>query len=525
MKASKGNCPFKPGSRIWGYGRDSGGEEQQESVPSQKRRIEDYCGQHSLLLAHFFADEARVGSTTVGRDGLEDLLYLARQEPRPVEGIVFWSFSRLARNQLDAQFMRADLRRRGYIVHSMMDDIPLGEFAPVVEALIDWKNERFLTDLSRDVKRGLHDLAQQGYAPGGFPPRGYLAKQVQVGAKRDGRPHMVTLWVPDPDIAPRVRQAFAMRAAGASFQEIHEATQVLGTHGSYVTMFRNRTYLGIRKCGDTEVEGAHEPLVDRETWEAVQAKRRPRAKPGEDWPDDKPHPRRARTGYILSGLAFCAECGAAMVSGTDNVNGHRKTPWRFYLCSRKKNEGWSACSSGKIGAEGPEQAVLRLANERVLTAEFVTSLVAEVNRQLEQDTPSTVETRLKEKQRQLADAEKAISGLLDLVEKYGAESAGPRLMEKEAEKARLLVEVRQLDLQKQTQLITVSPEEVEGLLEEMRATLASEDIHAKRVLLSKIIVRMEMGPTGGAIDYTFPVLELTGIWRVPPREFESLSPP
>jgi hypothetical protein len=56
------SCPFNPGDRVWGYGRDSGGIEQQESVASQRRAIEKYCRQHNLVLVHFFADEARIGS-------------------------------------------------------------------------------------------------------------------------------------------------------------------------------------------------------------------------------------------------------------------------------------------------------------------------------------------------------------------------------------------------------------------------------------------------------------------------------
>lgn len=101
-------CPFNPGARVWGYGQDSGGMEQQESVASQRRTIEKYCRQHNLVLVHFFADEARVGSSTVGRDGLEDLLYMARREPRPVDGAIFWSFSRMACDQLDSQFCKID---------------------------------------------------------------------------------------------------------------------------------------------------------------------------------------------------------------------------------------------------------------------------------------------------------------------------------------------------------------------------------------------------------------------------------
>ena len=103
-----GEFPFKPGDWVWAYGRDSGGVNQQESVAQQHRAIEEICQQHEAVLVHFFGDEARIGSTTVGRDALEDLLYLAKQEPRPVDGIIFWSLARLARDQLDSQFIKID---------------------------------------------------------------------------------------------------------------------------------------------------------------------------------------------------------------------------------------------------------------------------------------------------------------------------------------------------------------------------------------------------------------------------------
>ena len=140
---AKRTCPFVPGSRVWGYGRDSGGIEQQESVASERKAIEEYCRRCNLVLVHFFADEARIGSSALGRDALEDLLYMAKRETQTVDGIIFWSFSRLARDQLDSQFIKADLRRREYVVHSMTDDIPSGEFAPVIEALLTGRPNAF----------------------------------------------------------------------------------------------------------------------------------------------------------------------------------------------------------------------------------------------------------------------------------------------------------------------------------------------------------------------------------------------
>lgn len=43
------SCPFTPGDRVWGYGRDSGGIEQQESMASQRWAIERYCRQNNMV--------------------------------------------------------------------------------------------------------------------------------------------------------------------------------------------------------------------------------------------------------------------------------------------------------------------------------------------------------------------------------------------------------------------------------------------------------------------------------------------
>ncbi len=52
-------CPFNPGNRVWGYGRDSGGINQQESVASQRRAIEEYCHRHRLVLVYFLPTRKR----------------------------------------------------------------------------------------------------------------------------------------------------------------------------------------------------------------------------------------------------------------------------------------------------------------------------------------------------------------------------------------------------------------------------------------------------------------------------------
>ena len=497
----KHKCPLPAGSLVWGYARDSGGDSQDLSVQQQIQAMQNYCERFDLVLVHVFQDEASPGGSTVGRDAFDDLIHLAQQDPPPVGGIIVWSLSRFSRNLLDAQFHKADLRRRGYELISLTDDLPDGDYAPIIEALIDWKNERFLKDLSRDVKRGLRDLARQGYAPGGRPPVGYRRKEVTIGRRRDGSAHVVSRWVPDPAKADLVREAWRMRANGATYGEIQEATQLYGSKGSFASMFANETYRGVLKCGDLKIEGGLEALIDEETWEAVQErrlsyKRRMRS--------TLQHPKRKRSPYLLSGLAVCGYCGAAMNGGRDNVG--RGCPWAYYLCGRKNREGWDSCPGGKVNGARLDRVVLTAVTERVLTPDYVLSLVDEVNGRLGHDDV-LLDRQIEALSQQLARVETAVDNLLDLIEQYGAGSVVKRLREREAERDELVKQLRRLRRQRDLHKLQVDPDVITAVLASMRDTLEGDDLQAKRVLLRRFIDRVEVTKEEARLVYTFPIPE------------------
>jgi BMFP domain-containing protein YqiC len=204
-----------------------------------------------------------------------------------------------------------------------------------------------------------------------------------------------------------------------------------------------------------------------------------------------------------------------MVSGEDNVSGNRRSSWPFYLCGRKKREGWHACPSGKIGARGPEEALLQLVTRRVLNADFGSSLVTEVNARMVQDAPS-VQGQIDDTEQQLAEIEQAISNLLDLAERFGATSAGPRIAEREAERAQLQARVRRLELQQEASELAIPPETIHSTLTTMRKDLAEGDLPAKRDVLSKVVAKIVMGPASAEMSYTFPLHEMTGMYTTPP---------
>ena len=109
--------------------------------------------------------------------------------------------------------------------------------------------------------------------------------------------------------------------------------------------------------------------------------------------------------------------------------------------------------------------------------------------------------------------------MLDLAETFGAQAAGSRLLEREAEREQQAAELRSLELRRQQSTIEVSPEVVLDVIASARRDLESESIQARRVMLRKFVDHVELANKQGTLYFAFPVRDLlpTGLWSVPPR--------
>ncbi len=510
------------GSSVWVYLRDSGGYSQELSVQQQRQEAEAYAQVFGLIIRHTFADIARSGTSVVGRDDFNDMIDMFGDPGLRPKGLLLWNFARFARELDDASYYKSLIRKQGTVIHSLTDPIPEGDYGRIIETFIDITNAEKSRQTSRDVKRALRALTRQGYACGGFPPCGYKAEAVVIGMKRDGSPRKVSRWVPDPETWDLVQLAWKLRAQRRPYHIIQQATgaRLFKTKNGWTTFFRNKTYLGIGKCGEEEFPDHHPAAIDQTTWEAVQQVRRAHPKLGDG--DRLANPRRQSASFILSGFSYCIVCGAAMQGRTYDKKG---VIWRCYTCNRKSLEGARSCANRLVNARHAEILILDTLINRVLTPEYFNTLLTEVQSRLEKD--ADLESQIQAYRKSLSEVERAIQNLMDTIENFGALSAGERLRQREAEKTELAAHLARLEGQRAARLFNISPQALEQVFtawrEQVTESIVRNDLHAVRVFTERFLERVELGYDRVRIHYRYPLDSTLAGQEKPERKEDVLS--
>ncbi|MBM3188088.1 MAG: hypothetical protein FJZ90_05125 [Chloroflexi bacterium] len=457
------------GSRMLVYIRFSG---EDQDAASQEAAVRRWVEEHGWAVypGEWFVDEARSGSSTERREQFSALIHLAERladAPDKPAGVALWKFNRFARNLLDAQFFKAHLRRLGYALVSMSDDVPQGDMAPLIEAFLDWKSERDLADMSGDIRRAFAELRAAGFEPGGRPPYGLLLQREMIGQKKNGQPRYGRRWVADPALASQVAQAFAMRAEGAGYAAI--------MHGPARSLYKSASCLPTFFANHRYVVGG---VITEELFQQVQAvQERHRRKQGET------NPKSQGSTYLLTGLLKC-RCGAAMIGDL------QRGRYRFYRCgARQRERAGSSCRQPKVPADRLEGPILDAILGCVLTPERIAELTAAVNDELNGD--DGLEAEAKRLRQQIADVETTINRLLDALEREGLESVRDRLKAREAERRKLRSDLALAEAALAARRPTVlTPKEVAALLGEIRQHREADDILELRAILRLVIERV-----------------------------------
>ncbi len=165
-------------------------DKQEASIPAQREAVQKYAADNGYQIIREYIDEGISGDATEKRHQFRWMIADA-EAAGGFEAILCWDMDR---------FGRFDSIEAGRWVYPLRTNHV--RLATVAQGEIDWTDfagrmmygiqteakHQYLTDLSRNVTRGMTRLAEQGKWPGGLPPIGYVVKdKLLEKGSADGR--------------------------------------------------------------------------------------------------------------------------------------------------------------------------------------------------------------------------------------------------------------------------------------------------------------------------------------------------
>ena len=336
--------------------RDDGAEGESNSIANQKKLLAKYAKEHGFTNTKFYVDDGYTG-TNFNRPGFQQML--EDMEMGYISTVIVKDSSRFGRNYLevgqytDYYFPEHNIR---FIAINDCIDSENGE--DDFSAFRNVMNEMYAKDISRKV-RSSHRLRGNAGEPLAPPPYGYVKD-----------PSNKKKWIIDPDAAEVVQRIFHLCIEGngnetiarilqddkvlvpqaywqskgmsrggkktqpnpykwckttiAKMLEQQEYCGDIINFKSYSKSFRNKTRVENPKENWAIFKDVHEPIIDRETWERVQAltKNSKRRKPKNE------NVKKS----IFTNLLYCGDCGHKLWFNINKQN----PSIRFYSCSNYK---------------------------------------------------------------------------------------------------------------------------------------------------------------------------------------------
>jgi hypothetical protein len=206
---------------------------------------------------------------------------------------------------------------------------------------------------------------------------------------------------------------------------------------------------------------------------------------------------------LLSGLAHCGHCGAAMV-----YHAQASRNWPFYICGKRdRQKATRPCNGRRINARKVNALILDTVLNRILTPGYFDALLAELKNQMA-DTAS-LEAEIEDKRADLRSIERAIHNLLELAEVFGSETVLERIKCKEGERLQLAAEIKGFEARREMLKVEIAPEALALVLNTWRVqiieTNESGDIAALRSLLARFVEKIELEYTTVKIFFAYPI--------------------
>lgn len=362
------------------------------SLEAQKERLMAFCKSQGWLDVELYMDDGYT-ATNMDRPALKRLISAAKR--KHIEAVVVYRLDRLSRKQRDVLYLIEDVFDTNNVSFRSATE-PFDTSTPLGRAMLGILG--VFAQLERDTtiertKSGIKQRVRQGLWHGANYPFGYTMN------KDTGILEII------PEQANLVRRAYEKFLAGETRADILRWLEKRTTARDINTLFVRRlltrqTYVGRLVLNGEVFDGQHEPIIDVDTFDRVQAKLKGIVVP------------RGSQKYLLSGLMKCGVCGDGM-HYWETVQ-RRKTgkEYRYMrvICNTKRQD--NSCDSKSILAREVESEVVRLFLSLPLDFEY------HATEKPQNDISGTLEQKIKsldEQRARLLDAVQSGAVPIDLL--------------------------------------------------------------------------------------------------------------
>lgn len=387
--------------------KEDGDKIESDSITSQKDILSEFVNhKDDIKISDFYIDDGWSGAN-FERPAFSRMM--SDIYAKKVNCVIVKDLSRFGRNYADSSRYIDDifvkLNIRFIALNSGVDTIcehtnPATQCITVgIQNVI---NESYIANTSVSIRGALDINRKQGKFIGSFATYGYLkdpddyhklviddeaAEVVRTIFKWfiEGKSvigitkNLNALGIPNPSEYKRQK--------GFNYKHTNKNNDGLWCDSTVRRMLRNQMYIGnmvqgkstnlsykIKKCRAKPkdewiiVEGTHEPIIDKETFEKAQSlfNRNTRTSPKKTEVD------------LFSGFVKCADCHRAM---SKKVNNHAYGVYRYYRCVTASKKSKTACSPHSIRIDVLEKTVLSSIQNMIDTAVELEKILDKINKQ------------------------------------------------------------------------------------------------------------------------------------------------
>ncbi len=480
--------------------------ERELSIPAQIEAGKKRAKELDAEVLHVFVEGKSRSAWSGNRPELEDAISFC--EIHDVDYFITWDTARFSRNTTTGPMNRFRLRSAGTAIEYITVKIdPETDEGFILENIYQLTDELKSRQTSKDTIRSMIRNAKMGYWNGGRVPFGY--RVVAEGKRKK--------LVPDENEAVVVVKMFQMKAFdGLGAKSIAFLMNEQGrynrdrrwTKSVVGELLRNEVYIGktifgrrdrktgrIRDRSQWVIVDSHEPIIEKELWDTVQARL---AKDVANTEHGSP-----RSTFLFTGMMKCSICGEKM--RIESAKGRNKRYW-YYNCRAAALE--KKHPSNRIPARAIDDYVVRAVAERVFTRHYLKQMLDDLSQKID-DWEKEHARKIRSIEKEIQTVYQKRAKLLEVLELHGANTPNlsdlsDRLREHGERIKRLESELAKVEAEPKPEKFHATEEDLDDLREYLTSFMASQKNPKKvRDFLSGIInwvvfdgeyVRIEYNP-------------------------------